>query len=308
MTSLIFKSIKKLSPHKYPDKIFIKAIQEEIAIYSIHTNLDNVFLGVNNILAEKLELENCRILSPQKGLLKKLVTFCPDIHLSDGIYVPDMVRTSLFNAGAGCIGNYDNCSFNMQGEGTFRGLEGTDQFIGTKGELTSQKEIRVEVIFPVYNQKSVINALLSAHPYEEVAYDIYPLDNFFEDVGAGIIGELTVPSKETDFLDFVKDQLGLISVKHSHFLNKKVIRVAICGGSGSFLINDAIKEKADIFLTGDLKYHDFFEADNKILLADIGHYESEQFTIDLLYEYLIKNFNNFAFQKTKLKTNPINYF
>ena len=305
---LIFRSIKKFIPDHFTSRILIRAIQEEIAIYSIHTNLDNVRLGVNHMLAEKLELENCKILKPQKGLLKKLVTFCPDIHLSDGSYVPDVVRQALFNAGAGYIGNYDSCSFNIHGEGTFRGLEGTDPFIGTKGELTSQNEIRVEIIFPAYHQRRVLEALLKTHPYEEVAYDIYPLDNVFEGAGAGMIGDLTVPSKETELLTFIKDQLGLPFIEHSAFINKKVSRIAICGGAGSFLIQDAIKAHADVYLTGDLKYHDFFEADGKILLADIGHYESEQFTIDLLYEYLIKIFNNFAFQKTKLKTNPINYF
>jgi len=305
---LIFRSIKKLNAYHFTGRILIKAIQEDISICCIHTNLDNIRSGVNNILSEKLELENCRILKPQKGLLKKLVTFCPDIHLSDGSYVPDVVRSALFNAGAGYIGNYDSCSFNITGEGTFRGLEGTDPFIGTKGELTSQKEIRVEIVFPAYNQVRILEALLLSHPYEEVAYDIYPLDNLFEGAGAGMIGDLAVPSKETDLLGFVKDQLRLPFIEHSAFLNKKVSRIAICGGAGSFLIQDAIKAHAEVFLTGDLKYHDYFEADGKILLADIGHYESEQFTIDLLYEYLIKIFNNFAFQKTKLKTNPINYF
>jgi dinuclear metal center YbgI/SA1388 family protein len=305
---LIFRPIKKLSSNHFTGRLLIKAIQEEIAIYAIHTNLDNILSGVNKILAEKLELENCRILKPQKGLLKKIVTYCPDIHLSDGSYVPDVVRSAIFNAGAGYIGNYDSCSFNIRGDGTFRGLEGTDPFIGTKGELTSQKEIRVEVIFPVYKQKPVIDALLSSHPYEEVAYDIYPLDNNFEGAGAGMIGDLSVSSGETDLLAYIKDQLGLPVIRHSSLLKKKITRVAICGGAGSFLIQDAINSSVDVFLTADLKYHDFFEADGKILLAYIGHYESEQFTIDLLYEYLIKIFNNFAFQKTKLKTNPINYF
>jgi dinuclear metal center YbgI/SA1388 family protein len=305
---LIFRPIKKLSVSHYTGRLLIRAVQEDIAIYSIHTNLDNVLLGVNHMLAEKLELENCRILKQQRGLLKKLVTFCPDIHLSDGSYVPDTVRAAIFNAGAGNIGNYDSCSFNIGGEGTFRGMEGTDPFIGTKGELTSQKEIRVETIFPVYQQVRVIEALLSTHPYEEVAYDIYPIDNAFEGAGAGMIGDLTVAMRESDFLGFVKEQLGLNIIRHSPFRNKKVMRIAICGGAGSFLIKDALIAHADVYLTGDLKYHDYFEADGKILLADIGHFESEQFTIDLLYEYLIKNFNNFAFQKTKLNTNPINYF
>lgn len=305
---LVFRSLKKISTNHFTGRILIKAIQEEIAIYCVHTNLDNIRLGVNNILSEKIELENCKILKPQKGILKKLVTFCPDIHLSNGSYVPEMVRSALFNAGAGCIGNYDSCSFNLSGEGTFRGLEGTDPFIGTKGEQTSQNEIRVEIVFPAYNQVRVLDALLSSHPYEEVAYDIYPLDNLFEGTGAGMIGELRVPLKETEFLGFVKDQLGLPFIKHSAFLKKKVSNIAICGGAGSFLLQDAINAQADVFLTADLKYHDYFEADGKILLADIGHYESEQFTNDLLYEYLIKIFNNFAFQKTKLKTNPINYF
>jgi len=304
---LIFKGLKRLTEGTNIERLVTKAIKNEIAIYAIHTNLDNIFTGVNLAICEKLELKNCRVLQPGQNLLKKLVTFCPDIRLADGTYVPDAVRKALFDAGGGYIGNYDSCSFNMEGTGTFRGLEDTMQFIGKKFEITEQKEIRVETIFPSYLQKNIIKALLEAHPYEEVAYDIYPLSNTFEKCGSGMIGELASDYDENEFLKLVKDQLQVKMLRHSRLRGKKIKIVAVCGGAGSFLISEAVCQNADVFVTADLKYHDFFEAEEGIMLVDAGHYETEQFSINLLFEFLTKIFPNFAFQKISFNSNPINY-
>jgi dinuclear metal center YbgI/SA1388 family protein len=304
---IIFRGLKKLSPKTFTNKNVLKAIKNDIAIYAIHTNLDNVSEGVNKKIAEKLGLQNVKILDPIKGDLKKLVVFCPDIKLSDGQYVPGKVRNAIFEAGAGYIGDYDSCSFNMDGLGTYRGMEGTNPFLGTKGQVNVQKEVKIETIFPAHLQSRIIEKMIEAHPYEEVAYDIYPLDNENPKVGAGVIGELKEKSDELEFLKEVKKTFESKCIKHTKLLNKKIKKVAVCGGSGSFLLNKAMGSGADIFISADFKYHDFFEANNNILIADIGHYESEQFTIDLLHDLLIKKFPTFAISKIKVKTNPINY-
>lgn len=296
---LIFKGIKKINGYNSIEKIIIKAIKNNIAIYAVHTNLDNVINGVNSVLAEKLGLKNHRSLQPKKDIFRKLVFFCPVIHA-------DRVRKVIFEAGAGQIGNYDSCSFNTEGEGSFKAMENANPFVGEPGKLHFEKEIRIETIYPFYIENKVIEALLQSHPYEEVAYDIYKLENYFLQIGSGIIGEID----ETDELNFllqVKNISNCKCIRHSELLNKKIKKVAICGGSGSFLIKDAIAAKADIFISGDIKYHDFFEAENKILIADIGHYESEQFTKDLLYTFITKKFPNFAVLISENNTNPIHY-
>jgi dinuclear metal center YbgI/SA1388 family protein len=305
---LVFRGLKKINTNRQVDRLLVRAIRENIALYAMHTNLDNLSNGVSMALANKLELSECKVLRPLPGKLCKLVTFCPDIHLSDGSYVPDVVRNALFEAGAGFIGKYDSCSFNISGEGSFRGLEGTDPFIGTKGEQTVQKEVRIETILPVFLQEEAVRHLIQAHPYEEVAYDIYPLLNLYNDAGPGIIGTLPVDMKQKEFLLFVKEQLGILCIRHTGCNLPTLNKIALCGGAGSFLIRDAMAQNADAFLTADLKYHDFFETDGKLMLADIGHFESEQFAIDLLYEFVLKNFSTFAILKTKVITNPINYF
>lgn len=304
---LIFKGLKKITGASYIERILIKAIRHDIAIFAVHTNLDNVKNGVSSRICEKLGLKDYHILQPKKNLLKKLQTYCPDIKLADGSYVPETVRKALFEAGAGHIGNYDSCSFSAAGTGTYRGLENTNQFIGTKYEITSQKEIRIETVFPAYLQNNVISALLKNHPYEEVAYDIFPMDNLYDEAGSGMIGTLPAPMEEKDFLKFVKARLETEMLRHSPLKGKQISRVAFCGGAGSFLIHDAISKGADAYVTADLKYHDFFESEEGILLVDAGHYETEQFTINLLHEYLTNIFPNFAFQKIGFKNNPINY-
>jgi dinuclear metal center YbgI/SA1388 family protein len=297
---LIFSGLKKLTGSNYVERTVIKAIKHNIAIYAAHTNLDNMQEGVNAKIAEKIGLHNCRILSPKKDILRKLSTFCPTTHAPG-------VRKALFEAGAGKIGHYDECSFSTEGIGTFRAGEGAHPYVGKMNEQHSEKEERIEVLFEAYLEKRIIIALLAAHPYEEVAYDILPLGNQHSFVGAGMIGELSEDEDETAFLQRIKTVFKAKSIRHTQFLGKKIKKVAVCGGSGSFLLPDAIKQQADVFITADLKYHGFFDTENRILLADIGHYESEQYTMELFYDLLMKKFSNFAVHLTKLSTNPINY-
>jgi dinuclear metal center YbgI/SA1388 family protein len=297
---LIFNGLKSLTGRNSVERIVEKAIKKDIAIYAIHTNLDNVENGVNGILCQKLGLINTKILSEKKGILRKLVTFCP-------IDFAEKVRKSIFEAGAGKIGNYDNCSFNTSGEGTFRGSDETNPFVGEKGKVHFENEIRIETIYPVYQEKAVLSALCEAHPYEEVAYDIYPLANDFNLVGAGMIGELETSLDEDEFLHHVKEVTGSACIRHSALTGNKIKKVAVCGGSGSFLISRALNQYADIFITGDIKYHDFFNGEGKMLIADVGHYESEQFAKELIYSILIKKFPTFAVQISEINTNSVNY-
>lgn len=297
---IIFKGLKNLTGQNSTQRIVEKALREHIALYAIHTNLDNVDHGVNAILSQKLHLQNNRILSPMKSRLRKLATFCPLNHA-------DKVRQAIFNAGAGHIGNYDNCSFNSSGKGSFRANKDADPFVGEKGELHFEEEVRIETIYPDYVESAVIDALLQSHPYEEVAYDIYPINNSYEKIGAGMIGELAAPMSEIDFLNHAKTITGIPYIRHSQFLQKPIHKVALCGGAGSFLIQEAIRAGADAFLTGDIKYHEFFDAESKILVADIGHFESEQFVKELIYSHLIKKFSTFAVLISETNTNSINY-
>jgi len=298
---VIFSGIKSITGKNEVERIIIKAIKNDLAIYSAHTNLDNVIDGVNGMIAKKLGLSNLEILSPKKEVLRKLVTFCPAEHAGK-------VRDAIFKAGAGNIGNYDCCSFNMQGEGSFRGLEGSEPFVGKVGEVNFEEEVRIETVFPAFIERSVLQAMLKAHPYEEVAYDIYPLKNSMDHVGAGLIGSVESKVEEIVFLEKIKSIFEIPCIRHTEFTRKVIKKVAICGGSGSFLIRDAISKGAQVFITGDIKYHDFFLADGKLLLADVGHYESEQFTKELLYSILIKKIPNFAIFISEVRTNPINYF
>ncbi len=297
---IIFKGLKKLNGKTLVERIVIKALKHDICIYAIHTNLDNVISGVNGMIAEKLSLKNVRILQPKNKQLRKLTTFCPLDRSSE-------VREALFAAGAGSIGDYDSCSFNMEGTGTFRASDSANPYIGEKGKLHYEKEDRIEVIYPVYKEREVLKQLLTSHPYEEVAYDIYPLENELKGIGAGIIGDLEENMSEKEFLMKLKSVFNTPTIRHTAFLNKKVKKIAVCGGSGSFLISKVKSVGADVFITGDIKYHDFFEADREILLADIGHYESEQFTKELIYNILIKKFPTFALRISEKEVNPVRY-
>ncbi len=298
---LVFSGLKKFTGKNDVERSLIKAIQNNIAIYAAHTNLDSVPGGVNGKICEKLELKNCSILQPADGQLKKLVTFIPENH-------SDTVRKAVFEAGAGQIGNYDFCGYMTEGSGSFRGNENTNPFVGEKGKIHYEKEIRFETIFPAHLQEKIIHAMLQAHPYEEVAYDIYQLDNKNPNVGMGMIGELADSISESDFLQKLKFTFKTGVIKHTALKNKTVKKVAVCGGAGSFLLGAAIGAGADFFVTGDFKYHQFFEAENNIVIADIGHFESEQFTKELFYELLKKKFPKFAVHLSEVNTNPVFYF
>lgn len=297
---IVFSGLKKLNGKNYVERVIIKAIRNNIAIYAAHTNLDNVHTGVNAKIAEKLGLKNTHILAPKKNLLKRLIVFCP-------MEKAEEVRRAMFNAGAGTIGEYDECSFNTEGTGTFRGSEKTDPYIGKPGLREEAKEVKIETIYPAPLEGKVLREMLKAHPYEEVAYDIIPLENRFERLGAGMTGELEREHDEMEFLEHVKQVLRSGCIRYTKLLGKKVKRVAVCGGSGSFLLNDAIAAEADIFITADYKYHQFFDAEDKIIIADVGHYESEQYTKELFYEVITKKFPTFALHLSETNTNPINY-
>jgi len=297
---IIFKGLKKLTGSNYIERTIIKALKNDIAIYAIHTNLDSVLHGVNHKIAEKLGLINLKILAPKKQTLKKLVTFIP-------VEDTEKVMKEVYAAGAGQIGNYSACSFRVEGIGSFKPNEAADPTIGVANKLEFVKENRVEVIFPGYLEDKVISTLVNTHPYEEPAYDVFLLENSHKEVGAGLVGDLPEAVSELDFLMNLKEKMAVPLVRHTAFLNKKVSRIAVCGGSGSFLLKDAIKAKSDFFVTADFKYHEFFDAENKIVIADIGHYESEVYTKELIYELLSKKFSNIALILSKVFSNPIRY-
>ena len=297
----IFRGIKKLTSGQPETEIISSALKNGIAVYSVHTNLDNTLHGLNACVLRKLGISKYTILSPKQGMLSKLATFCPVGHA-------EKVRNALFEAGAGHIGNYDCCSYNVSGEGTFRASGKANPFVGEKNRIHFEKEIRIEVIFPGYLEKRIVSALFAAHPYEEAAYDIYPLSNIFAQSGSGLIGELEKPVNNLQFLELVKKVIGIPVIRHSPFCSRSIKTVAICTGSGSFLIPEALKAGADAYLTADLKYHDFFGMKNNLILADIGHYESEQWVKEWLYAALIEKFPTFAFLISEVNTNPVQYF
>ena len=297
---IIFKGLKKLTGSNYVGRVVIKAIQHNIAIFAIHTALDNALQGVNSIICDQLQLQNKKILIPQKGTIKKLQTYVPNDKA-------EALRSALFEAGAGSIGNYDSCSFNAEGQGTYRGNDDSNPAIGEKGKLHTEKEVAISVVFNKHLESQVLKALFNAHPYEEVAFEVTTLDNTSPYIGMGMIGEFAEAMDEKACLDYVKQQMNAPFVRHSQLRNKSIKKIAVLGGSGSFAIGAAKAAGADLLVTADLKYHDFFSAENQIVLADIGHYESEQFTKSFLVDYLSKKITNFAIILSKTNTNPVKY-
>lgn len=297
---IIFSGLKKITGKTYVERVVLKAIRHNIAIYAIHTALDNSNLGVNHQICQQLNLKNTEILLPQKETLFQLVTYVPADKAEE-------LRLALFKTGAGGIGNYDSCSFNSDGIGTFRANENARPYIGKIGEIHLENEVRISLIFTKHLKGSVLKALKENHPYEEVAYEIFRLENENQTIGMGMLGELDTKMEEEEFLAYLKEKMNVNVIRHSKLLNKDIQKVAVLGGSGSFAISAAKQKGADVFISSDLKYHDFFQAENRILLADIGHYESEQFTKDLLTAYLSEKFPNFAILKSEINTNPIHY-
>lgn len=297
----IFKGLKRLTANDPIADLMIACIQANLAVYAIHTNLDNVIHGVNGEIARRLGLKQVEVLSPLPQSHAKLVTFVPVDHASK-------VRIALFESGAGSIGTYDQCSFNTEGEGSFRALEGSRPFVGNQDQLHFEKEVKIEVIFPVPLESSILRALHQNHPYETPAYDIIPLENKFKELGSGATGFLEEALPESDFLELVKSAFKTGVIRHSPFTGRKIEKVGLCGGAGKFLINNALSKKCDVFLTADLGYHDFFLPAGKMLLTDIGHFESEQYTSDLILRLIQEKFPTFALLKTGRNTNPVNYF
>ena len=298
---IVFGGLKTFTGKNYVERVVMKAIKHDVAIYVAHTNLDNVYEhGVNGKIAEKLALTNTRILAPKKGILRKLYVFVPENAV-------EAVSQALFDAGAGHIGNYSECSFSSAGKGSFKAAENANPTLGKIGERHYESEQKIEVIFPAHLQGRIVAALQRAHPYEEVAYDVVALENKHQKVGAGIVGDLEQPMPALDFLKLVKATMKTGCVRYTNLCKSEIKRVAVCGGAGSFLLRNAIGAQADVFITADYKYHQFFDAENRIIIADIGHYESEQFTIELFYELITQKFLNFAVHCTEVNTNPINY-
>ena len=297
---LLFKGYKSITGKDYIERCIMKAIKHDIVIYAAHTNLDNAWGGVNHKIAEKISLKNSSPLSPKQEMLNKLVTYVPQSSV-------ETVRQALFEAGCGHIGNYDSCSYNSEGLGSFRALDGAKPYCGEVNKLHFEEETRIETVFPKFKKSAILKALLHSHPYEEPAFDIYELQNSWNEIGAGLVGELETPVDELEFLKMLKETFKVGCVKHSKLRNQKISKVALCGGSGGFLLQDAIRKGADIFISAELKYHDYFGNDSQILMADIGHYESEQYTKELFYSIIKDLFPNFAIHFTEVNTNPIKY-
>lgn len=299
---LIFSGLKSITGRNYVERVILKAIRHDIVIYAAHTNLDNVQNGVNRKIAEKLGLKNARVLAPVKKNLYKLYTYVP-------VAGAEQLKAALFAAGIGEIGEYSECSFATGGTGTFRPSEHSRPAIGTAGGNREEvPELKLELIVPEHLKAKAIKTLKENHPYEEVAYELIALENENQTIGAGMIGKLETPMPTRDFLQYLKQRMQTTCIRHTAIHQEEISIVAVCGGSGSFLLKNAMAAGADIFITGDYKYHQFFDAENRIIIADIGHYESEQFTIEIFSEILKEKFPNFALLFTKTNTNPVNYY
>lgn len=298
---IVFKGMKRFNDANYIERVISKAIKHNIALYAIHTNLDNIQLGVNKQIMDRLGIQDPLILSPKDGILKKLSVFVPSTHAAQ-------VRNALFAAGAGNIGNYSECSFNIEGMGSFFPKENANPTLGEIGIREEAKETSIEVIYPKHLERGILIAMFESHPYEEVAYNTYSLSNTYQEVGSGMIGNLPDALSADDFLAYLKEKMDVSVIRHTQKLKKEIQRIAVCGGAGSFLLKQAIRAGADAFISADFKYHEFFDAENKIMIADIGHFESEQFTQHLLLEKIQNKFPNFAIRITIENTNPIKYY
>lgn len=297
---ILFSGLKKITGKNYVERAIIKAIKNDIAIYAVHTALDNHQEGVNKIFCNALGLINTKVLIQKQHFIRKLVTYTIPENAEE-------VRNALFDAGAGMIGNYENCSFNSKGIGTYMGNEHSNPQVGERFEFVQGDEIKIEVTFEKHLENKILKALFKIHAYEEIAYEIYDLQNKHQNIGLGMIGELKNPMKEKEFLLFAKEKMQADGIRHSNFIGKEVKKIAVLGGAGSFAIKNAIQAGADVFLTADLKYHQFYEAENQLLLADIGHFESERYTKNYIVEYLRKKILNFAVILSEENSNPVKY-
>ena len=297
---LIFKGVKQIVGKNLVERSILKAIKNDIAIIIAHTNIDSVNNGVSRMMSDKLGLKNCKVLAPRESALLKLVTFIPSSSF-------DVVREAIFEAGAGHIGDYSKCGYSANGEGSFMAAESANPFVGEKMKFHVEPELKFETILPFYKKSEVISALKRSHPYEEVAYDIYQLQNVWDNVGYGLVGELADEMELDAFLEKVKSAFELKSLRYTELKDRMVKRIAVSGGSGSDLLVNAKSVKADVLISADFKYHQFFDAENQIAIVDIGHYESEQYTKELFFDILTKKISTFALHKSSVNTNPIKY-
>ena len=298
---IIFSGLKKITTSTYVERVVQMAIEHKIAIIALHTRLDNHPKGVNHVLCQRLQLINTQVLIPKKENLKKLVAYVPESHA-------EPVLEALHQAGAGNLANYSECSFLLEGTGRFRGNDKSNPCLGKQNEKIAVKEVQINVVFESHLLDRIQHTLHQAHPYETVAYEIYTMINSFSDVGMGRIGFLEKEMELNSFLEYVKKQLNTTLIRHSPSTGKPIKKVEVLGGSGSFAIEDAKRKGADALITADLKYHQFYQGEKNLLLVDVGHYESEQFTKNLIFDYLTKKLPNFAFVLSRTKTNPVNYF
>ena len=295
---VIFSGLKKITGKSDAEKVIIKAIKHDISLYALHTNFDNAPEGVSYQLANILGLNRIKPLQVSQGQLNKLSTYVPVDHA-------DSLRNALFDAGAGGIGNYDSCSFNVAGIGTFRPNQKANPFLGSAGELHQENEIKLEVLVPNHLLGSVTKALFNQHPYEEVAYEIIQLKNEWKELGSGAWGEFDEPKSADQFLNLVKETFGG-NIKFTSKV-KQVKRVGICGGTGIFLLKNAFAAQCDAFITSDVKYHQFFDSSKNLMIVDIGHYEAEILALSTIRDFLLQNFSTFAIQLAESHTNPVNY-
>ena len=298
---IVFKGLKRFTGEDYVQRTIIKAIQNNVALYAIHTNLDNTIEGVNGEIARRLGLKNVRPLVPLSGHLLQLTVFIPSDHF-------EKVRNSLFEAGAGNLCNYSECGFSIVGNGSFKPEEGAQPFEGNLGDRSEKEEVRFEVILPSWKKAKVQRALFESHPYEEIAHNWQNLQNPIHQFGSGAIGELETPISLIDYLSKLKEVFNNHSIKYTKTRQPMIQKIAVCGGSGQFLLGAAKAEGADAFVTSDVKYHEFFDAENRLSFIDIGHFESEQFTIELIHAKITEKFRTFAVHKTGVITNPVLYY
>ncbi|WP_185851127.1 Nif3-like dinuclear metal center hexameric protein [Blattabacterium cuenoti] len=298
---ILFKPIKSLIGNNYSERVLISALKNNISVYVIHTNLDVIWDGTHSYISKLLKLTKEEVLFPKEGSIKKLTTYVPYSY-------SEKVRNALFNAGAGNISNYSHCSYNVDGYGTFMGNDKTKPFLGKKGYFHMEKEMCINVIFPTHKLHSIKHALFNSHPYEEVSYEIYKIENINPYLGIGRIGLLEEEMNEYDFLHYLKRKMSLSCMRHSIFTGKNIKNVSIIAGSGSFGIEKSIEMKADVFISSDFKYHDFFKSNQQILIVDIGHYESEKSNKYLLKYFLDKKFIHIPIYESEIDTNPVKYF
>ncbi len=301
---LLFRAPKSITTADETGRAIRALIENKTNLYSAHTNLDFTAGGTSFAIAEALRLKNVEFLRKSYEVDKKIVTFVPRLHTQK-------VRNAMAEAGAGIIGNYDYCSFGIAGTGSFRGNSAANPAIGTKGKLESAEEIRLEMIGKQWNTEKIVKAMIAAHPYETVAYDIYPLQNASTEFGMGIIGTLKQPMGLSSFLQLVKKQLNARVLRRTTALNNVVQRIAACGGAGGELVDTAIAQHADVFITADVRYHDFHHATGKITLIDAGHFETEHPVVNAVVRKLNTEIRKLGqripVRAAKTSTNPIYY-